>query len=161
MAERRPQERAGAPRTLRQRAIALLARREYARAELAARLLATGATREEVEPVLDEIERLGYLSDARYAAVVVRSRAGSHARRAIAQSLRERGVAKEVANEALAAIDPDEFEHAKALWQRRFGTAPADDREKARQLRFLVARGFPASVAFRVLKAAGAVVDEP
>ena len=139
----------------------MLARREYARAELALRLAATGAEHDEVERVLDELQDAGYLSDARYADAVVRSRAGSYARRAIAHSLRERGVTKEVANQALAGLPGDEFEQAQALWQRRFGTPPVDEREKARQLRFLVARGFSPTVAFRVLKTAGAAVEEP
>lgn len=147
-------------RTLKQRAIALLARREYARAELAARLAGSGAARDEIEPLLDELERLGYLSDVRFAGAVVRQKAGSYAKRAIAQSLRERGVSREVAAAALDGADGDEFAQAQALWQRRFGRAPADEREKGRQLRFLVARGYAASVAYRVLRAAGARVDD-
>jgi len=148
-------------RTLMARAIALLARREYTRGELAARLVAAGATRDEVEPLLDELQRLDYLSDARFAGALVRQRSASHAARAIARELRERGVAKEVAAAALAEVaGGDEFASAQALWQRRFGKAPDDEREKARQLRFLVSRGFPAAVAFRVLRIAGTRVDD-
>lgn len=148
-------------RTLRQRAIALLARREYARAELAARLMATGAARDEVESLLDDLQRLGYLSDARFAGALVRQKAGSFAKRAIAQSLRERGVASEAAREALAELgERDDFAEALALWQRRFGRAPTDERERARQVRFLLSRGYAASVALRVLRAAGVRVDD-
>lgn len=148
-------------RTLKQRAIALLARREYARAELATRLAVSGATRDEIEPLLDELQQSGYLSDARFADALVRQKLGTHARRAIARELRERGVTKELAAEALAEAGAgDEFTEAQALWQRRFGTPPNDKREKARQLRFLVSRGYPASVAFRVLRSAGVRVDE-
>ena len=39
-----------------------------------------------------------------------------------------------------------------ALWQRRFGTAPANDREKARQVRFLQSRGFELSAIFKLLR---------
>jgi regulatory protein len=63
--------------------------------------------------------------------------------------------------EALAGLDgEDELAQALALWQRRFGKAPADEREKARQVRFLVSRGYATSVVFRVLRAAGAPVDD-
>ena len=150
------------PRTLKQRAIGMLARREYSRAELAARLAAGGgANRVEIDPVLDELERAGYLSDARFAAAVVRQKAGGYAKRAIAHALREKGVAAPAAQEALAALDgEDELAQALALWQRRFGKAPADEREKARQVRFLVSRGYATSVVFRVLRAAGAPVDD-
>jgi regulatory protein len=154
--------RAGKPqRTLKARAIAMLARREYARAELAARLAASGATRDEMESLLDELQQLGLLSDARFAGALVRQKAASHATRAIARELRERGVAKDVVTAALAESGAgDELAAAQALWQRRFGRAPADDREKARQIRFLVSRGYPAAIAYRVLRNAGIRVDE-
>jgi regulatory protein len=150
------------PRTLKQRAVGLLARREYSRAELAARLAAAGAARSEIDPVLDELERAGYLSDARFASAVVRQKSGSHSKRAIAHALREKGVAAPAAQEALAALDgDDEFAQAHALWQRRFGRAPSDEREKARQVRFLLSRGYASGVVLRVLRGAGAAADDP
>ena len=39
-----------------------------------------------------------------------------------------------------------------ALWQRRFGTPPANDSEKARQIRFLQSRGFELSAIFKMLR---------
>ncbi len=149
------------PRTLKQRAVGMLARREYSRSELAARLAAGGGNRDEIDPVLDELERAGYLSDTRFASAVVRQKAGGYSKRAIAHALREKGVAAPAAQEALAALDgEDEFAQALALWQRRFGRAPADEREKARQVRFLVSRGYATNVVFRVLREAGASVDD-
>ena len=44
--------------------------------------------------------------------------------------------------------------HSPSLWQRRFGTPPKDDREKARQVRFLMARGYAMSVALKVVRIA-------
>jgi regulatory protein len=146
---------------LQQRAIRLLARREYARAELRERLVATGADRSEVDAVLDRLETLGYLSDARFATGVVRQKSGSYAKRAIAHALKEKGVPAAAAKDALAALDGvDEVAQARALWQRRFGHPPKDEREKARQVRFLLSRGYSPGVAYRVLRAAGANVDD-
>jgi regulatory protein len=143
------------------RAIGLLARREYARAELHGRLLATGADPAEVDAALDRLEKLGYLSDARFASGVVRQRAGAYSKRAIAHALKEKGVGPTAAKHALAELDGvDELAQAQALWQRRFGHPPNNDRDKARQVRFLLARGYTAGVAYRVLKAAGASVDD-
>ena len=143
------------PRSLRQRALACLARKEWSRAELAARLMAGGGERAEIDALLDEFEQAGYLSDARFAAALVRSKTASRAPRAIQRELRERGVAPEVAQEALSALDPtSELERAQALWARRFGMPPADERDKARQVRFLVARGYSPAIAYRVIKAA-------
>jgi regulatory protein len=152
---------ARAPVSAKVAAIRMLARREYGRAELTQRLLARGIVRDEIERSLDELEQLGYLSDTRYAQGVVAQKAGRFAKRAIVHALKEKGVATPAAAEALAALEGgDELADATALWRRRFGAAPANDKEKARQVRFLLARGYSPSIAFKVLRAAGAAVDD-
>jgi regulatory protein len=140
------------PKSLKARAIGFLARREYARAELRDRLLATGATFDEVEPVLDELAAQGYLSDARFAHALVRQKQGAYSRRSLVQTLKAKGVAGEVVTEALAGADTDDAATLVALWRRRLGRAPADDREKARQVRFLQSRGFSLSAIFKLLR---------
>ncbi len=138
------------PRPLAARAIGLLARREYPRAELRERLLATGAAPGEVDAVLDDLAARGYLSDARYAHALVRQKRGGYSRRALAHTLKAKGVGGEAATEALAATDDSAT--LVALWRRRFGRAPADDRERARQVRFLQSRGFGLTDILRLLR---------
>lgn len=153
--------RAPQSRTLKQRAVALLARREYARAELSKRLAATGAPSDEIEAVLDELAAMGLLSDARFAAALVHQKTGDFSRRAIAHALRGKGVDAAESSTALAALDgEDEVVVARALWERRFGTPPRDNREKARQIRFLLSRGYSHSIAFKVLRAAGTSAED-
>jgi len=139
----------------------MLARREYSRAELSQRLARKGVPRDDVERALDELAAQGYLSDARYAQVVVAQRSGRYGKRAIAHVLREKGI---TAPDAQAAMVPlaatDEVADATALWQRRFGTPPANQREKARQVRFLQSRGYGFSVILRVLRATGTPSDD-
>lgn len=109
-----------------------------------------------VDATLAELAEAGYLSDARYAHAVVAQRAGRYGKRAIAYALKERGIAAADAAQALAPLaDVDEFAQAQALWRQRFGTPPANEREKGRHVRFLQARGYSLSVALRVLRAAG------
>jgi regulatory protein len=141
-------------------AVRWLARREYSRSELTQRLRQRGIADEEIERVLDELAAAGYLSDARYAQSVVAQRMGRFGKRAIVHALKARGIAAADAQTALAPLaETDELEDARALWQRRFGAAPANDREKARQVRFLQARGYSLSTALRVLRAAGSGDD--
>jgi len=140
------------PKSARARAIAALARREYSRAELRARLVAAGAAPQETDDALDEVAALGYLSDARYAQAEVSRKAGAYSRRAIAESLRAKGIATDVAGAALATTDADDREVMIALWRRRFGQAPANERDKARQVRFLQSRGFALSAILRLLR---------
>ncbi len=150
----KPAQRGAVP-TLRAQAIRLLARREYARAELEARLLAKGAARDETGAVLDELARLGYLSDARYARAFAAHNAGRYSRRSIAGELKAKGVAADAIDAALAETPMDDAAALEALWRRRFGRAPADDRDKARQVRFLQSRGFGVSAILALLRKAG------
>ena len=126
----------------------LLARREYARAELELRLARRGAEPADIACVLDALERDGYLSDARYAQMIVTNKSGRYGRRAIAHALRERGVAPETARTALDALHGnDELSEARALVARRFAAPPRDERDRARRIRFLIARGYGVAVA--------------
>jgi len=140
------------PRSLAARAVGYLARREYARAELREKLIATGAARDEVDAVLDGLAAQGYLSDARYAHALVRQKQGAYSRRAIAETLKAKGVAADVAAEALGSASTDDADALAALWRRRFGRPPADERERARQVRFLQSRGFALSAILRLLR---------
>jgi regulatory protein len=116
------------------------------------KLVATGATRDEADRVLDEIAALGYLSDSRFATAVVRQKAGTISKRAISAALKAKGVDSEVASAALAVSDVEDHDAMVALWRRKFGARPADDREKARQIRFLQSRGFALSAIFKLLR---------
>ena len=140
------------PKSLQARAIGCLARREYARAELRDKLLATGAAAAEVDPVLDDLAAQGYLSDERFAHAVVRQKGGAYSKRSIAQTLKAKGLAGEVVTQALAGAEVDDAATMVALWRRRFGRAPAGDRERARQVRFLQSRGFGLSAILKLLR---------
>jgi len=141
-------------KSLAARAIAMLARREYSRAEIRGKLVAGAdvADAAEVDRVLDELVALGYLSDARFASAVVAQKSGSHSKRAIGSTLRARGVGGEAIADALEGSEVDDLDAMVALWRRRFGKAPADEREKARQVRFLQSRGFALSAIFKLLR---------
>jgi regulatory protein len=139
-------------RTLRAQAIRLLARREYARAELEARLIGAGGAREEVRSTLDDLGAQGLLSDQRFARAVVGQKAGRFSRRNIAGALKAKGVAPGDIDDALRDADLDDDAALKSLWERRFGDLPANDKEKARQVRYLQARGFSVSAILKLLR---------
>jgi len=142
------------PQTLKSQAIRLLARREYARNELEEKLAAKGADRNELRLMLDELTSLGFLSDERYARTVANQKAGRYSRRSIAGGLKAKGVGTDAIGAALSEADASDESTLLALWQRRFGRVPADEREKARQVRFLQSRGFALSAILKLLRAA-------
>ena len=87
---------------LRERALDLLSRRDHSRVELRQKLIQKGAQVEEIGPLLDELEGLGYLDDRRFAENFVRFRAGkAWGRRRYGQELAKRGVDSEIVKEIL------------------------------------------------------------
>ena len=148
------------PPSLRGRALRLLGRREFSRAELESRLRPHTESPEELHALLDELAERGGLSDTRFAEALVRQRKDRYGKRAIAQRLKQAGVSAEDTAAALTGMDADtEFHTACALLQRKFRHPPADDKEKARQVRFLQARGYTIGTTLRVLKASVTAPD--
>jgi regulatory protein len=144
--------RAGKPVSLKAQAVRLLARREYARDDLEQRLVAKGASRDEVAAVLDELSSQGLLSNERFAHALVAQKSGSYSRRSIRGELKRKGVSGDAIEDAIGDAPIEDDAAMLALWQRRFGIPPANDREKARQIRFLQSRGFELSAIFKMLK---------
>lgn len=139
------------PGDLRERALGLLARREHSRAELARKLETAGFAREEIALLLDAFEAKNWLSDQRFAESYVadhRARAGSIK---LAYDLRQRGVPSSIIESLLNDGRDSELERARAVWQKKFGAAPADMADKARQMRFLQSRGFTPEVIRRAI----------
>jgi len=136
---------------LRERALRLLARREHSRAEITRKLGAAGFSIEDIAPLLDEFEQKNWLSDQRFAESYVadhRARAGSVK---LAYDLRQRGVRDDVIEAVLGDNRDSELERAREVWNKKFGSAPADASEKARQMRFMQSRGFTSAVIRRVI----------
>ena len=148
---------------LRNKALRLLTTREHSREELMRKLAQAKARRARNEakapaPAKDDIARLiddlaaqGWQSDDRYAEAIVRRLTGQASRRFIEDKLAQTGIKKDVAQLALEALVQDENEVAKALWERRFGNVPSDDKERQKQIRFLLSRGFHLGDAFKIV----------
>lgn len=136
--------------TLRERALALLARREHSRVELA-RKLAPHDEFGEAGVLLDELQREGLLSDSRYAEALAHSRAGRHGSLRLKADLRDKGVGEADAAEAMAEARANDLATARAVWAKKFDAPPTNAGERAKQMRFLAGRGFPLDVIRRVI----------
>ncbi|AWB32876.1 hypothetical protein DBV39_03135 [Orrella marina] len=97
-----------------------------------------------LDALLDELEREGWQSDARFAHALEHSHRGRFGSRRIAYSMRERGLDDELIRESLDRLKDSEPQRAWQVWRKRFGQKglPTDSREYARQARFLASRGF-------------------
>ena len=156
-----PAARRGAARTLslKGRALRYLSSREHSRAELQAKLAPhakeAGEDADAVARVLDELAAKGFISEERVAESVLHRRAGRLGKARVLQELRAKGLPDDIVQAAAERLRATEDERAHAVWARKFGRAPADLAERARQMRFLAGRGFSGASVARVMRAAG------
>jgi regulatory protein len=139
--------------SLRERALRLLARREHARMELARKLAPHAESAEELEQLLDDLCARRLLSDERYVEMRMNARSARFGNARLAHELRTQGVAGELVDTALSEAT-DELSRAREVWQRKFGalSETQDASGRARQIRFLMGRGFSGETIRRVLR---------
>lgn len=141
--------------SLKGRALRLLGQREHSRAELLRKLRPHVQEGDDLEAVLAELEEKDFISEERVVASVVNLRAGRMGAARIRQELQAKGVGGEVVQQALAQLQHTELARAREVWRRRFGEPAADPQERAKQVRFLMARGFSGDVVHRVVRGVG------
>ena len=164
--------------SLKARALRLLSQREHSRVELAKKLgdylsLQAKADRTnkvqdrdqekspgdapalshevQITAVLDDFEKRGWLSDARFAEALVRRRSERYGVRKIKDELQRAGVASDASAALLDGLKNTEFERAKELFDRKFGEIAQDQKMRARQYRFLVSKGFNPEIVAKVI----------
>lgn len=135
------------------------------RAQLAQKLAERHIPEDVAQAVLDRFEAVKLIDDAEYAKDFVRSRSlyKSMARGAIRRELAQRGIAEDLAEEALAQIDDDtEYVQATELVERKIRPgmelSERSEREKytRRWVAMLARKGFNPAQAFHIV---GEVID--
>jgi regulatory protein len=114
------------PPSLLARALALQARREHSRAELAQRLAPHAQSAEEVERALDTLAAKGLLSESRFAEALVHRRAERFGAARIRHELKDKGIGGDLLSAATAAIAASELDRARAVWRKKFGAPPTN-----------------------------------
>ncbi len=149
--------------SLRSRAIAFLARRDFSRVELRARLLRDARARKveasdielntELDEALDAMQALGYLGEDRVVESVVNRKSAKLGTARIKQELKHLGISADASEEALAQLRTTEFDRASEVWRKKFRDPPADRDAQTKQMRFLASRGFAEGVIRQVVPA--------
>ena len=138
--------------SLRERALAYLARREYSYQELLHKLSPHAGEEEDLPALLEDFKKRGWLSDTRYTEQIVHARKGRYGSLRVAHELRQHGVSDELIGKAVADMAPDELEAATAVYRKKFSQPPQSREEWAKQARFLQGRGFGFEVIRKVLR---------
>ena len=147
--------------SLKGRALRLLAAREQSRSELEKKLKPFEETPGQIAQVLDELQAKDFISEARVIESVINRRQAKMGGSRIKRELQDKGLDAGIVAEAIDGLKTTELARAREVWRKKFdsktdaGTSPAD---KAKQMRFLAARGFGADAIRRVLS--GREVEE-
>lgn len=138
-------------KSLRQRALEFLSKREYSAAELAQKLKTYAGETDDIAALIADFQSRSWLSDARYAEQMVHARQAKFGASRVAHELREKGVSDDLVAEAVAGLQVNEVERASEVWRKKFKAAPATREEWAKQARFLQSRGFTLDVIKKIL----------
>jgi regulatory protein len=137
--------------SLKGRALKLLAAREHSRQELERKLAQHEAQPGQLKAALDDLQARGFIDEQRVVDSVLHRRAGRLGAQRIRQELQAKGLDSERVAAAVASLRGTEAQRAREVWRRKFGVQPADAAQRAKQARFLLARGFSGEVVRRVL----------
>jgi regulatory protein len=131
-------------KSVRRSAMDLLARREYSTVELQRKLLVKFSAYEIIDQELTRLTCQGLLSDERFAEAYSRYRSGAgFGPSRILLELRQKGVKDELSKQAIKKGGFDWYRLVKFAKEKKFGSeVPTENKEKARQVRFLQYRGF-------------------
>ncbi|MBD8899928.1 regulatory protein RecX [Rhodanobacter sp. DHG33] len=141
------------------KALGLLARREQSRRELHRKLDLGGYAKDESDKALARLGEQRYQDDERFAAMLLRNRAGQgYGPARIRMELKTHGLADATIRRLLDEAEVDWQASAANQLRRRYGGKPAADREEqGKRAQFLLRRGFSAAT---VRYATHADVDE-
>nr|WP_314546861.1 recombination regulator RecX [uncultured Massilia sp.] len=146
------------PLSLKARALKYLSTREHSRLELGRKLARYAEEGDDVEALLDFLERNNWLSQERFAESLVHRRAGRYGNSRVLAELQQHGVKGDDLDELKANLKDTEVARAREVWRRKFDRVPEDAAERSKQMRFLLQRGFSQNAVRAALK--GHVDDE-
>lgn len=140
--------------SLKGRALRLLAGREHSRAELQKKLASHEQEPGELQRALDELQAKGFISEQRVVESVLHRRAARLGAGRVKQELQAKGISADAVAEAVERLQGTEIERAREVWRKKFGQLAADPAGRAKQMRFLAARGFGSEAIRRVVRGA-------
>ena len=144
--------------SLKGRALRYLSMREHSRLELGRKLSRYAEEGDDVEALLDLLEKNNWLSQERFSEALIHRRSARYGNSRIVAELQSHGVNGEALQELKSHLADSETERCLEVWNRKFGTVAADPQARNKQMRFLLQRGFSQRAVQVALK--GAPEDE-
>ena len=140
--------------TLKGRALRLLSQREHSRQELERKLKPFEEVPGELAQALDFLQAKDFINEQRVLESVVNRRASKLGASRVKQELQAKGLDPQAVSDALQGLRKTEVDRAREVWRKKFGQPALDANERAKQMRFLLTRGFAAEAVRRVVSGA-------
>lgn len=128
--------------SLKGRALRYLSMREHSRLELGRKLARHAEEGDDVDALLDFLEKNNWLSQERFSESLIHRRSARFGNSRIMAELQSHGVKGEALQELKAGLADSEMARAREVWERKYGTVASDPAERNKQMRFLMQRGF-------------------
>jgi len=128
--------------SLKARALRYLSTREHSRLELGRKLARYAEEGEDVDALLNFLEKNNWLSQERFAESLINRRAARYGNSRVVAELQQHGVNGEALAGLKSELADSETARACEVWRRKFGTVAADAAGRSKQMRFLLQRGF-------------------
>jgi regulatory protein len=130
------------PPSLKARALRYLSTREHSRLELGRKLARYAEEGDDVDALLDFLQKNNWLSQERFAESLIHRRAARYGNSRVMAELQNHGVGGEALAELKSGLAETETARAKEVWRRKFDRVATDAAERSKQMRFLLQRGF-------------------
>lgn len=142
--------------SLKARALRYLSAREHSRMELARKLSRYAQEGDDIDALLDTLEAAKLLSQERFSESLVNRRSARFGNSRILSELKSHGIDADALTDIKTGLEQDESARAREVWLRKFGTVPDNANDRAKQMRFLMQRGF----SNRAIRAAMRAVED-
>jgi regulatory protein len=126
--------------------------REHSEAEIRKKLHPYAENEEELNHVILQLKSKNFLSNERFSDSLIYKKANTLGSHRIAYELRQHDLDPEIISKHLVNLNKSESRRAYDVWLKKFGTLAKEPKDLAKQIRFMVSRGFDQELVYRIVR---------
>ena len=134
------------------RGIRYLSMREHSEVEIRRKLHLHAENEEELNTVINQLKIKNFLSNERFSESLVYKKANTLGNHRLAQELRKHDLEPEIISKHLLDLKKSELKRAYEVWLKKFGSLANEPKDLAKQIRFMVSRGFDQEIVYRIVR---------
>jgi regulatory protein len=126
--------------------------REHSEGEIRKKLHPYAENEEDLETVINQLKIKNFLSNERFSESLVHRKAQNFGNQLLAQELKKHDLEPEIISKHISDLKKSEPQRAYEVWLKKFGTIATEPKDLAKQIRFLVSRGFNQELVYRIVR---------